>query len=350
MLSQHSAQSREIHMLTGLSPSLIEISFYGEQYTADDAQKIIDAVNTQITQPHDRVILNLSENQLSDDGLKALAPVISHPQVVEIMLDNNNLSTEGVQFLCELLSQRTIGLNALSLSNNNIGTGALNIAQLLQNQYPLKALDLSSCQMQPHDIKALAKALNHNTHLCVLNLNSNTINESIEEIAYMLTMNCSLQDLALNSTELSPQKSLLLGVALHSNQHLQALNIGCNDFDDDFCRQFAENLSTNNTLRKYQGPDSDTKIIKFICNRNKKIPCNAPWSLHFNINASHEEKCQQVILNAQTTNPPLLFLATKRALQLKLLSPIASVQSEDVFNSAYEFACENPLQSFKAAR
>lgn len=297
------------------------------------------------------IILDLSETGLTDATLEILAPIILHPAVTELQLDNVQLSPAGINRLCEMLVRRSEPLQALSLDNNVLGVGVQSIVTLLKAHYPLRVLSLSSCNIQPHDCAAVALALFDHPFLEKLRFNLNHVGTAISEFSYML-FNSKLQYLELNSTKIEVEIAKQLGSALKYNRTLISLNIACNDLDGEFADYFGRELMTNNRLAEYHGPDTPEQLIRAICHRNQHLPANAPWSRHYDPSATDEKLSMQLINEVEVDSvkpqPSLLFLSSRQAIRDKKLTkdaikfPNANVSctlAEDLYRKTYDEAC-----------
>lgn len=298
------------------------------------------------------IIVDLSDTQLNDASLDILAPIIQHSAVTELQLENIQLSPDGIIKLCQLLKDRRTPLQALSLERNMLGLGIYSIVALLNEKYPLQALALSSCAVQPKESALLAEALYNHPHLQRLRFNFNVLGEAIFEFANMIYHNKSLRYLELNSTMMDAEKAKLLGDALRTNQTLVSLNIECNDLNAAFSAYFHEKLIFNTRLSEYHGPDTQKSDIQAVCQRNQSLPANAPWSMHYNPTSTDSELSSQLINEIEVCNvnptPSLLFLASQKALREKKLTGTTityngevtqSCLAEQIYSSAYSEAC-----------
>lgn len=342
-----------------ISRGLVELNFYGKDLTEINAPDIIDAVDNSLDT--NDIILDLSQNQLSDDGLRAIQSVLLNPRLIEIRLDNNLITGEGVQFLCAILAQRSTPLKALSISYNNIGEPGLSaIIRLLQIDYPFEALSLENCHLCAENIKLLIQNLIEHSTLKTLNLSANEVGAAYPYIATLIAQNTTLCDLNLDNCQLGSDSAYSLTDAFKINTTLCTFSILGNDnLDDKFASKFQEGLIFNISLTSYFGPDTPNNDIQKICNRNKSIPSNAPWSFLFDAQATFETKQQQLINETKPSkNASLFYASTRNALQLKQISPTSinhngtpipnsEVLAESIFNNAFEEACQLSIGSKK---
>lgn len=89
-------------------------------------------------------VLDLSKNNLGKDGIKALAEVLPHNQIIEVLdLSKNNLGVPGASELAVALKGNK-SLKFLNLFNNKVGfDGAKSLAQnVIQNHPTLECLEI----------------------------------------------------------------------------------------------------------------------------------------------------------------------------------------------------------------
>jgi Ran GTPase-activating protein (RanGAP) involved in mRNA processing and transport len=101
-------------------------------------------------------------------------------RILELNLDNSAITSLGVRVLVEDKVEAMKTLNKLRLSRSSIGSeGATILADALgRNALPsLKQLHLGSCSIEDDGLVALISALEHNTSLQVLDLQSNSFGE-----------------------------------------------------------------------------------------------------------------------------------------------------------------------------
>jgi len=104
--------------------------------------------------------LNLSGNEIGDQGAQALAGVLENKtNLTDLHLSDNEIGSNSISYLIKgLLFLRE--LRELNLSHNSIGNiGAYDLAQVLDNKPNLQGLYLEHNQIGPIGLKALARAL-----------------------------------------------------------------------------------------------------------------------------------------------------------------------------------------------
>ena len=143
-------------------------------------------------------VLDLSNNQITQEAGKALASVIMHnTRLEELYLDCNSLGIGTVKVAKSL--QHITTLRVLSLDNNYIPREACNeVALAIKSNTYLKGLCLNSNCLHSSLVLVL-QALQSISNLYILNIYSNTITEVVGNmLASVISRNVKLQMLTLN--------------------------------------------------------------------------------------------------------------------------------------------------------
>jgi Ran GTPase-activating protein (RanGAP) involved in mRNA processing and transport len=135
--------------------------------------------------------VNLSNNWIGDEGLKAL---VQNTSLTTLDLGCNQI--KDVRPLAKALLQNTT-LTIINLKKNRVGCrGAKHLARALYKNTTLRYLNLDGCYIQDQGTIALAKALHVNTTLRKLVLFYNGIMaKGAMALAKMIGRNESLEDL-----------------------------------------------------------------------------------------------------------------------------------------------------------
>jgi len=155
----------------------------------------------------DIVHVDLSKNNLQDEGVEALTPVIScHQSIIHLDLTQNNISAKVAKKLFKALVNN-ITLISLRIGNienvnkNRLGAKAVpKLNELLQTSQILSFLDLRSTNLTDSGIALLCKGLVCCKTLTNLNLSKNDITSTgIEKFAPILYLTSITElDLSLN--------------------------------------------------------------------------------------------------------------------------------------------------------
>ena len=145
---------------------------------------------------------DLSFNNLQSLGCIEIAKLLSdneHNQgfceLKRLDLSGNNITDEGVKHLSTALTHANCKLNSLNLSRNNItdeGVKHLSTA-LTHTNCKLNSLDLGRNSITDKGVKHLSTALTHtNCELNSLNLDHNNITDKVKNLINSLNINCKV--------------------------------------------------------------------------------------------------------------------------------------------------------------
>uniref|UniRef100_A0A2K6NJW4 NLR family pyrin domain containing 2 n=1 Tax=Rhinopithecus roxellana TaxID=61622 RepID=A0A2K6NJW4_RHIRO len=223
--------------------------------------------------------VNLSDNELLDEGAKLLYTTLRHPkcflqrlslenchlteanckdlaavlvvsrELTHLCLAKNSLKDTGVKFLCEGLSYPECKLQALVLWNCDITSdGCCSLAKLLQEKSSLSCLDLGLNHIGVTGVKVLCEALSK--PLCNLRClwlwGCSIPPFSCEDLCSALSCNQSLITLDLGQNPLgSSGVKMLFKTLTRPNSTLQTLRLKIDDFNDEL-HKLLEEIEENN--------------------------------------------------------------------------------------------------------
>ena len=224
--------------------------------------------------------LDLSNNEVSGDGVEALATLLQHNSTLQILclhncelgptvsslaaaLHHNNtlqqliltgihLRDDDALALSEALTHNK-SLHTLHLDNTRITiAGMRHIAKSLKYNKSLTALNLGENHFGDTGVKAIAIALEHNTTLTQLHLQQTDIGDSgVQALATLLQHNTALQHLNLQAIRMSAAAVRVLGTALsHHNHSLRILDLNYIRMKDEHAMTLVETLQHNSTLQE----------------------------------------------------------------------------------------------------
>ncbi|XP_057603308.1 NACHT, LRR and PYD domains-containing protein 14 [Hippopotamus amphibius kiboko] len=182
--------------------------------------------------------LNLSANNLLDDGVKLLCEALMHPKcnLEKLSLESCGLTVAG----CEDLSLALISnkrLTHLCLADNVLGDGGVKLMSdaLKHPQCALQSLVLRRCHFTSLSSESLSTSLLCNKSLTHLDLGSNCLQDDGVKLLCDVFRHpsCNLQDLELMGCVLTSACCLDLASAILNNPNLQSLDLGNNDLQDD---------------------------------------------------------------------------------------------------------------------
>ena len=201
--------------------------------------------------------LNFRESNISETVGLTLAVVMSNQHHLEkLVLDNNNLGSNGVVMLssalCKMNSLKLLNLqnNAISekaadslalgissnfrlehlyLGSNKLCIGALKIIRVLKSMSTIKTLDLNDNEMSAVVADELASAITKNSTLQALYIrNNNMATNGIITIAQALSKISTLKSLNIRSNKISERAADYLVKLILSNDGMKDLWLGNN--------------------------------------------------------------------------------------------------------------------------
>ena len=225
------------------------------EITDDGVKYLAGALNDRNCQLN---TLNLSGNKIKDKGVKYLADALKGSNCKLNTLNlASNVTDEGVKYLAEALKDSNCKLNSLNLAQNDVtDDGVKYLAGALNDRNcQLNTLNLSGNKIKDKGVKYLADALKgSNCKLNTLNLASNVTDEGVKYLAEALKdSNCKLNSLHLpadnffKNTNVTDEGVKYLAEALkHKNCKLNSLTIAHNKLTDEGVKYLAEALKHSN--------------------------------------------------------------------------------------------------------
>ncbi|XP_028750195.1 NACHT, LRR and PYD domains-containing protein 14 [Peromyscus leucopus] len=183
------------------------------------------------------VFLNLSTNNLSNDGVKSLCQTLENPNC---HLERLSLASCGItKAVCEALSlaiTKSKRLTHLCLADNILEDEGIELLSdaLRYPQCTLQSLVLRCCCVTSVGSKFLSDALLNNRSLIHLDLGSNKLQDSgIKLLCHILQQpTCTIQELELMGCILTSDGCLDLAPVIVNNPNLWSLDLGNNNLED----------------------------------------------------------------------------------------------------------------------
>ncbi|CAF1034058.1 unnamed protein product [Didymodactylos carnosus] len=154
---------------------------------------------------NDTTTLTIGSNNISADGIKAIAEALKTNQTLAVLgIENNNISDAGAKAIAEALKTNQT-LTDLDMPNNNISeAGAKAIAEALKTNQTLTGLYMPNNNISDAGAKAIAEALKTNQTLTRLHMANNNISEAgAKAITEALKINQTLTYLDVQTNNIS---------------------------------------------------------------------------------------------------------------------------------------------------
>ncbi|XP_062392724.1 NACHT, LRR and PYD domains-containing protein 3-like isoform X2 [Sardina pilchardus] len=264
-------------------------------------------------------VLNLSENKLLDSGVELLCSALCHHncKLEELWLYDCDLSDKSCSYLASALkTSHSSNLRVLHLSYNKLLDSGVELlcSALCHHNCKLETLRLQGCDLSDKSCSYLASALktSHSSNLRVLDLSNNKLLDSGVELlcSVLCHHNCKLEELELNSCDLSDKSCSYLASALktshssnlrvlhlshnklldsgvellcsalcHHNCKLEELRLDKCDLSDKSCSYLASALKTSHSSNLRVLDLSDNKLLdsgvellcSALCHHNCKL-------------------------------------------------------------------------------
>ena len=179
--------------------------------------------------------LNLSYNNVGSAAGDVSKALINHHKLCKLDMSWCNMEPDDVKALCEGLSQMKGSMQELNLNHNNVGSAAGDVSKALINHHKLCKLDMSWCNMEPDDVNALCAGLSQmKGSLVELNLSYNNVGSAAGDVSKALINHHNLCKLDMSVCRMGPDdvKALCEGLSQMKGS-LEELNLMFNNTDNE---------------------------------------------------------------------------------------------------------------------
>lgn len=180
--------------------------------------------------------INLSYNQITSEGVKTLANILVHnTQVKELILSNNNIDGKGIEYLAEV--KYDIQLECLRLNGNKFEEDhAKHIIEFLTNNTVLKYLDLGETGLTNDVLEEISPALACSklsglVISSIIGFNRKTY-DTAAIVRHITARNKSLTMLYLRKLQLTDHDVEVICSGLEYHPGLKLMDMSCNNISD----------------------------------------------------------------------------------------------------------------------
>lgn len=239
---------KQIAKVKSKDPSFVSLELYSSALNDSHIDVLVDALqdNTIVRK------VDVSENNISEDGAAKLIDCIAHTNVRHLNLSYNQIGDQSAKSLALLMSSSDCVLEFLDISSNtNISDESLiDLFDAIRENKSLRYFATSESTFGSEDVViALANAIRHHKTLKTLILDSVfEAGEWFSHISDALKSNRSLTSLSIAGNGLDCTGLASLGLALKVNSTLKELDISANQIVDVEFSEFASGLASNKSL------------------------------------------------------------------------------------------------------
>ncbi|WP_341755723.1 hypothetical protein [Candidatus Tisiphia endosymbiont of Ptychoptera albimana] len=156
-------------------------------------------------------------------------------------------------------------ISELNLSSNDLGdNGAKEVAGIIQNSTKLKILKLSNNKIGSEGMGALSSAFDHNETVTDLDLSNNYLgDEGAKEVATLLTNNSTITDINLDHNEIRIDGMVYLPQPL-LNRDSTKISLASADIPEQVIADFAKMLQHSNNVHSINFVDKEQNNKKAV--------------------------------------------------------------------------------------
>ncbi|XP_004381972.1 NACHT, LRR and PYD domains-containing protein 4 [Trichechus manatus latirostris] len=275
----------------------------------NDVRLLCEALNYPLCNIED---LTLANCLLSAGDCEAFASVLKSNKKLKYLNVAHNYLDQGVSLLCDALCHLDCVLEALVLVYCYLSEPCWDsLCEVLVCNRSLIHLDLGGNVLKDDDLELLCAALKHPNcclqSLCLVKVS--ITDEGCRDIASVLTSNPNLRNLDIGNNDIQDEGVKLLCEALtHPNCHLENLGLDSCQLTSACCEDLASALTQSKTLRRLSltGNTLDHDGVVVLCEGLRHTEC-ALRMLRLQ-KAKFGEETQRLLMAEDERNPSLTII------------------------------------------
>lgn len=234
------------------NPPLIHIDLRSTGINVDGSINIFNSLrkNTHLVSLDYSAIDGIDRNRVGTKGCQYLAALIEQTKTIShLNLSMSGISIDGCAYISKALS-RNDSLIFIDFSANRFGsTGCQNLFCIQNSFAHLETIVLSKNGITDSASAAICKQIESSSTITTIDLSDNTLGKGfLRRLLQALQTNSSLKNISLAKNKIGSESADLLHLIIRDSQSLRSLNLSLNPIKDIALKQIAEPLIEDSCL------------------------------------------------------------------------------------------------------
>lgn len=243
-----------VAMINSQSEELMEIDLFENNLTDQGLSVILPLLNRF----QNLYRLAIGGNRITNHGVQFLLEYWDNLVVTDLDISCNRISDQGAQLLFEKL-KTTAKIKRLNISANNVNPDpfTISLVQFIQVNSSLEVLNIGSLELGHSNFLKILSALEKNSFIKELNCINNKLNDQSVTClaAFLKNLPNKITKIDLRSNDITSVGGQTLQLALKENIHIDSCLLAQNTVADQ------AKVAIQGTIEKYQKNTSLLKII-----------------------------------------------------------------------------------------
>lgn len=195
-------------------------------------------------------VVSFSNCELNDEDVNAVGQGLAKGSIRVLNLNGNNLTSEGAKLLATVLSTNKT-IEEVDVSNNQItDEGATALSALFSGKHPIKRLNVEANKIGDQGCAELCKGLAGVSGTTVLRFGKNDIGDAgVAAIADLLRSNSTITEVQLHNNSITDAGAATICDALRDNSSVLKLDLSHNSLGPAGVHSIHNLLKANKVLR-----------------------------------------------------------------------------------------------------